>query len=120
LAVRKLLFSNTFDFTDKGPFLLERLIQELRASIDSYEVSTGQQVESFFIGGLPPALNWISQTLSNVLGLALVQINYRDWLSRIGLSITEDFDLGKFQNEHFALASMMSAGQYLKKKGALG
>jgi len=79
-SARKLFFSNTFDFTEMGPTLLKRIHKELHASMGFFEMQTGQSLGDFFVSLLPPNLNWITETLSNGLGLNPLQFDFEGWL----------------------------------------
>lgn len=80
-SARRLLSSNTFDFSGMGPTLVKKLITELQSSIGFYEVQTGQSIGQIVCLQLPLALGWLEQTLGAQLGLSPLQIDWASWLA---------------------------------------
>lgn len=108
VSARKVLFSNTFDFTEKGPVLLDELFKELQALVDYYEVQTGQSVKGLFIGSLPSHLDWISRSLSQSIGLNQLKIDYPRWLESRGTKIDKNVDVSLFDSRWFSLFSLIN------------
>ena len=79
-SAKKLFFSNSFDFTGLGPQLVKKLIRELQASIGFYEVQTGQSIGQLYCTLLPPKLFWLHSTLSEMLGVPFLTIDFINWL----------------------------------------
>jgi len=106
-SARKLLFSDTFDFTDKGSTLLARLLKELQASIGFYEVQTGQSIGQLFIPFLPANLAWISDVISQELGVKTLRPQYSSWLESMGIESSDDIDLTKLEARWHSLLCLM-------------
>lgn len=109
-SAKKLLFSNTFDFTEMGPSLLKKMLKELQASTGFYEVQTGQTIGQIFLSLLPKNLNWIHQTLSRTLGVDVLNIDYGGWLKNMGISVGSDVQLEGLDSRWLGLFSLM--GKY--------
>ncbi|PIP58516.1 MAG: hypothetical protein COZ46_05270 [Verrucomicrobia bacterium CG_4_10_14_3_um_filter_43_23] len=108
-SAQKLLYANTFDFTEKGPVLLNKLIRELQASIGFYEVQTGQTLETFFLSPLPPNLDWINQTLVQFLGMNVFSPNIAKWLASFQITASEHVDLSKLDYHWFGPVSLLTS-----------
>ncbi len=85
-SARKLLESDTFDFTDISARLLAKIYKEVQASTGFYEVQTGQSIGQIFLPLLPRNLSWIGQALSSNLGIDQLTIDYHAWLDHLGIS----------------------------------
>ena len=109
-SARRIFFSNTFDFAEMGPKLLRNIIRELQASIGAYEVKTGQMIEHIFVSLLPKNLTWISRTLSAILGVNPLRVEYARWLSHLGVEVGDAVDLSNLGSRWLGLFSLM--GQY--------
>ena len=48
-SAKKLFYSDTFDFTEMGPALLNKMLKELQSSTGFYEVQTGQTIGQIFL-----------------------------------------------------------------------
>ena len=92
-SARKLFYSNTFDFAEVGPKLLRRMTKELQASTGFYEVQTGLTIENVFISVLPKNLSWVSKTVSDSLGLEILQPNLEKWLESLKIKLGEGVDV---------------------------
>ena len=92
-SARKLLFSNTFDFTEMGPALLGKLLREMRASTGFYEVQTGQSIGHVVVNLIPPNLDWIRLCISRSLGLELLKFDFRGWLLANGIHVSDSVDM---------------------------
>lgn len=106
-SARKLFFSNTFDFAEMGPKLLRRVIKELQASAGFYEVQTGQTIERMFLGVLPKNLTWIAKTLSDSLGLEIMQPRIEAWLESLGVKMGDGVEAGNLGARWMGLFSLM-------------
>lgn len=89
-AARKLLYSNTFDFTDMGPTLLRSLLKELHASIGFYEVQTGQSLGLAMVSSIPDNLAWVGTTLAKNLGVRPFRPDYTPWLELHGIKVGDE------------------------------
>jgi hypothetical protein len=72
-AARRLFFSDSFDFREMGPRLVERLLRELQSMIGFYEVQTGQSLGRMTCTLLPPKLSWLNQTFASSLGMRVLE-----------------------------------------------
>ncbi|MGJ8650677.1 MAG: hypothetical protein ACSHX4_09985 [Opitutaceae bacterium] len=106
-SAKKLFFSNTFDFAEMGPKLLRRMTKELQASTGFYEVQTGQTIETVFLSVLPKNLGWVSKTVSDSLGLEIMQPNLEAWLESLNISLSEDVEVLNLGARWFGLFSLM-------------
>ncbi len=93
-SAARLLYSNTFDFTEMGPVLLGRLLREMRASTGFYEVQTGQSIGSVFVHLIPPSLDWTRQCIARSLGVELQVFDFAGWLGAKGVQKAAGLDLG--------------------------
>ncbi len=109
-SAKKLFFSNTFDFTEMGPALLQGLLKELQAAIGFFEVQTGMTIGHIHLGSLPENLSWIPSVMSKSLGLRLLRTDYGEWLP--GYSVQPQDSVLDQTRDHaswFGLFSMMGA-----------
>lgn len=106
-SARKLFFSNTFDFAEMGPKLLRRMTKELQASTGFYEVQTGLTIENVFISVLPKNLSWVSKTVSDSLGLEILQPNLEKWLESLKIKLGEGVDVSNLGARWMGLFSLM-------------
>ncbi|WPJ95034.1 hypothetical protein SH580_16520 [Coraliomargarita algicola] len=106
-SARKLFFSNTFDFAEMGPKLLRRLTKELQASTGFYEVQTGLTIEKVFISVLPQNLAWVSKTVSDSLGLEILQPNLEKWLEGLKVSLGDEVEVSNLGSRWMGLFSLM-------------
>ncbi len=106
-SAKKLFYSNTFDFAEMGPKLLRRMTKELQASTGFYEVQTGQTIERVFISVLPKNLSWVSKTVSDSLGLEIVQPNIEAWLDSLNIKLAEGVEVLNLGSRWLGLFSLM-------------
>jgi hypothetical protein len=114
-SARKLFFSNTFDFAEMGPKLLRRMIKELQASAGFYEVQTGQAIDRVFISVLPKNLSWIAQTISDSLGLEILQLNLEPWLNSLDVTLADSVEVSNLGSRWLGLFSLM--GEFHLREG---
>jgi hypothetical protein len=108
-SARKLFFSNTFDFAEMGPKLIRRMTKELQASTGFYEVQTGQTIEHVFISVLPKNLAWVAKTVSDTLGLEILQPNLERWLESLKIKLAEGVEVSSLGARWMGLFSLMGA-----------
>lgn len=106
-SARKLFFSNTFDFAEMGPKLLRRMTKELQASSGFYEVQTGQTIEKVFISVLPKNLSWVCKTVSDSLGLEILQPSIEPWLESLKITVKDDVEITNLGGRWMGLFSLM-------------
>lgn len=114
-SAKKLMLSNTFDFTEMGPSLLGKMIKEVEASMGFYEVQTGQAIGAIFITLLPPSLNWVGTVLAKSLGVELLSPNYATWLKNFEISFAEHINIASLGSRWFGVFSLM--GNYKSLEG---
>jgi hypothetical protein len=115
-SARKLFFSNTFDFAEMGPKLLRRMTKELQATTGFYEVQTGLTIENVFISVLPKNLAWVARTVSESLGLEVIQPNLEKWLESLKIKLGEGVEVSNLGSRWMGLFSLMGEFQ-LKEDG---
>lgn len=88
-VARKILWANTFDFTEMAPVLLRKLVKEIQASVGFYEVQTGYATGQIFLPDLPTRFGWINAHLSHVLSLDSMQIDFDSWPAKIDVALAD-------------------------------
>ncbi len=106
-SAKKLFFSNTFDFAEMGPKLLRRMTKELQASTGFYEVQTGQTIERVFLSVLPKNLGWVAKTVSDSLGLEIMQPNIEAWLESLNIKLADGVEVLNLGARWLGLFSLM-------------
>lgn len=59
--------------------------RDLKALIDSYEMTTGQPVGEIYCAYLPPPLAWIAEPLAQVVGRAPLHLDVPAWLPTVNI-----------------------------------
>ncbi|CAA6691629.1 MULTISPECIES: hypothetical protein [unclassified Lentimonas] len=106
-SARKLFYSNTFDFAEMGPKLLRRMVKELQATAGFYEVQTGQTIDRVFLGVLPQNLSWIAKTVSDSLGIEILQPNLEAWLEGLNVKLGDGVEIANFGSRWLGVFSLM-------------
>jgi len=106
-SARKLFYSNTFDFAEMGPKLLRRITKELQASTGFYEVQTGQTIDRVFVSVLPKNLGWVVKTISDSLGLEIMQPDLSNWLESLNIKVADGVELSNLGARWMGLFSLM-------------
>lgn len=119
-SARKLFYSNTFDFADMGPKLMRRITKELQASTGFYEVQTGQTIEKIMISVLPKNLSWIEKTLSDALGLEVIQPRFEPWLDSLQIKVADSADVSTLSARWFSVFSLMAEFHLREQEEANG
>jgi hypothetical protein len=107
-SARKLFRSNTFDVAEMGRELLKKILKELQAISGYYEVQTGLNIDRFFTNLLPSKLSWIPDTISNLLGINPVKIEFEPWLQSLGIDVQDSVDLSMLSSQWLGIFSLMS------------
>lgn len=89
-SARNILYSNTFDLTEMGTSLLNRLLREIRASTAFYEVQTGQSIGAMFISIPIQGMDWIGRSIERDLGIGRLIPDMTSWLNARGVSLSEN------------------------------
>ncbi len=105
-SARNIFFSNTFDFKEIGPKLLQKIIKELNASTGFYEVQTGQTIPHMYMTSLPDNLSWIPEVIAREMDIELLDIDWEGWSEEIGISFGEDCSTGDLGPTAFGLFSL--------------
>lgn len=113
-SARKLFYSNTFDFAEIGSTLLRRIIKELQATAGFYEVQTGLGIERIFLSALPDNLNWIAASLSDALGIEIIQPNIETWLTGLNIKFAKGLNVSELGARWFSVFSLM--GEFQSRK----
>ena len=106
-AARKLFYSNAFDFTGMGAALIKKLLKELQSSVGFYEVQTGQSIGQVVCTLLPPKLGWLENAISTQLGVPVLTVDYKTWLSARGVTLSDAASKQELNNRWIGLLSLM-------------
>lgn len=106
-AARRLLSSDTFDFSGMGPALVKKLITELQSSIGFYEVQTGQSIGQLVCLQLPSGLSWLEGVLTTQLGLTPLQPDWVGWLAQNRIKLSEAVKPEKLNPRWLGTLSLM-------------
>jgi len=117
-SARKLFYSNTFDFAEMGPKLLRRMVKELQATAGFYEVQTGQTIDRVFLSVLPQNLNWIAKTVSESLGIEVLNPNLEAWLESLNVKLADGVELANLGSRWLSVFSLM--GEYHLREEVAG
>lgn len=107
-AARRLFFSDSFDFREMGPRLVERLLRELQAMIGFYEVQTGQSLRRLACTRLPSKLNWLNDTFASSLGMRIYEMETVALLAGAKISPAADQPLPNGELSHGLLSLMLN------------
>lgn len=107
-SARKLFHSNTFDVAEMGRELLKKVLKELQAVSGYYEVQTGLNIDRFFISLLPTKISWISNTISNALGIEPLTIEFEPWLQSLGINTQNNVDVSALGPRWLGVFSLMA------------
>lgn len=107
MSARKLFYTNTFDVVEMGKRLLMPILKELQSISGYYEVHTGLTLSHIFISVLPNKLNWVAQTISDSLGLEVIQPDIEPWLDSLDIKPANGVELSNLGSRWFGLFSLM-------------
>lgn len=105
-SARSLFASNTFDFREIGPKLLNKILKELNASTGFYEVQTGQTIPYLYMTSLPENLNWIPEVISKEMDIKLLDVDWHGWAEDIGVSFGDSCSPADLGPSAFGLFSL--------------
>lgn len=88
-AARKLFYSDSFDFREMGPRLIDRLLREVQSMIGFYEVQTGQSITRMLCSLLPGKLSWLTETFASSLGMSRLDLNLADHLRQSNITLSD-------------------------------
>jgi hypothetical protein len=83
------------------------MTKELQATSGFYEVQTGLTIESVFISVLPKNLAWVSKTVSDSLGLEILQPNLEKWLESLKVKLGDGVEVSNLGSRWMGLFSLM-------------
>ncbi|MDX2186083.1 MAG: hypothetical protein SFV32_04050 [Opitutaceae bacterium] len=106
-SAKRLLLSNTFDFSGMGPTLVKKLITELQSSIGFYEVQTGQSIGQIACLQVPTGLSWVEGVLGSQLGLSNLQADWAAWLAQNKISLGSSVKAEELNPRWLGLLSLM-------------
>lgn len=119
-SARKLLNSNTFDFTEMGSALLRKVLKELQAAIGFFEVQTGLGLTHIHVLNVPDNLQWVPNTLAKSLGHQLLPMDLVPWLNARDIRLAPEVAAIGAESRWFGLYSLMgnfsSKGDGAKEK----
>ena len=107
MSARKLFYTNTFDVAEMGKKLLMPILKELQAISGYYEVQTGLTVDHVFVSVLPRKLDWVTQTISDSLGLEVIQPDFKAWLESLHIKAASGVDLSNLESRWLGVFSLM-------------
>jgi hypothetical protein len=61
--------------------------RDLKAVIDSYELTTGQPVGDIYFDHLPPSLAWMAEPLAQIVGRPRYEIDCNAWMQDVGMTM---------------------------------
>ncbi len=91
-AARRLFYSDSFDFKEMGPRLVDRLLREIQSTVGFYEVSTGLSVGQVICTKAPHQLAWLNKTFAKALNVDPLTLSFPGWLERNGVSLGSGID----------------------------
>ncbi len=91
-AAKRLFYSDSFDFKEMGPRLVDKLLRELQSTVGYYEVSTGLSIGRILCTKAPEQLAWLNKTFAKSLNVDPLVINFTDWLERNGINLKTDLN----------------------------
>lgn len=106
-SARKLLNSNTFDFTEMGSALLRKVLKELQAAIGFFEVQTGLGLSHMHAINVPETLPWMPQIMAKSLGQELLQLELVPWLAARDIRLAPEVAAVGAEPRWFGLYSLM-------------
>lgn len=109
-VARKILFTNTFDFTEMAPTLLRRLLRELRSAINQFENETGVAPDRVYFANPSASFQWVYQFVAKTLNLELVTADLESWPAVLGVEIACGDDPAHADPALWSLVSL--AGRY--------
>ncbi len=107
-AARRLFFSDSFDFREMGPRLVDRITRELQSLIGFYEVQTGQSIGRVCCTLLPPKLRWLNETFAGLLGMKTHEVDFAALLAKANFSFAADVNPGEEALSPGLLALMLT------------
>lgn len=106
-AAKKMLFANSFDFSDKGEKIAERFLNELQAATGLYEIGTGEAVSSFIIPNLAKDFNWLRSAIVKVLDLNQYEVSYEDLFEKEKISFSDAVNVVDLDDYYLGLLSIL-------------
>lgn len=106
-SAKKMLFANSFDFSDKGEGIADKLIAELKASTGMYEVEVGQTIGSFLLPNFPKDFDWLRTSIKKSLSIPYYDIDYDELLDNQGVSFGESVNVVDLDDYSLGLLSIL-------------
>ena len=92
-VAKKILHTNTFDFTEMAPVLLRRLLREFRSATGQFEVETGVAPDRLYFANPTASFQWIYQFVAKSTNLELVSADLEQWPAAVGVEVVSREDL---------------------------
>ncbi len=89
-AADKILRSRDFDLGPIAPKILRKLLRELQSSIGFFEVQTGQSVAKLYCLKQGRSLDWLEQSVADLLNLKPLRLSMKDWLAARDVKFSSD------------------------------
>ena len=84
-AVRERFHRVDAELQFRASRLVRAIGRDLKPVVDSFEMATGQSVGEIYCAYLPPQLNWIAESLAQVVGRTPFAMNCDEWLPTVNL-----------------------------------
>ncbi len=91
-AAQRLFYSDSFDFKEMAPKLIDRLLRQLQSSVGFYEVQTGLSIGQVLCTRAPEQLSWLNKTFAKNLNVDPFSMNFPEWLRNNGIELGPDID----------------------------
>ncbi len=92
--------------------------RDLKPLVDSYEMTTGQPVGEIYCAYLPPALSWITEPLSQVVGRTPFVMDCAAWLPTAGIQVADG--VPAFGSHWLGALSLVAGGGAIKSDDLQG
>ncbi len=106
-AAQRLFYSDSFDFKEMGPRLVDRLLRELQSNIGFYEVQTGLSIGQVFCARTPLQLSWLNKTFAKTLNVDPFVITYPEWLEHNGILLGSELNTENIPSHWLGLFGLM-------------
>jgi len=88
-AVRERFNRGDDELKARANRLVRAIGRDLKPVVDSFEMATGQSVGEIYCAHLPPALNWIAESLAQFIGRTPFALDCAGWLPTVNLRTAE-------------------------------
>jgi len=88
-AVRERFNRGDDELKARATRIIRAVGRDLKPVVDSFEMATGQAVGEIYCAYLPPALDWISESLAQFIGRTPFAMDCAEWLPTVNLRAAE-------------------------------